>query len=368
MKNVDLLPVIRQFQFAGDVLDASPHGNGHIHETYLVRHRDGAGSAGTILQCINHRIFPDVPRLMANIERVTRHLRVKVAAAGGDPDREALALVPTRSGGSYYQAPDGKYWRAYRVIAGAHVIETASIPAQAREAGRAFGRFQKMLLDLPPPRLHDIIPDFHHTPRRWAALTAAIERDAVNRAASAGQEIAFAWSRAALAHDRSGKCPNDGLPERITHNDTKINNVLLDDRTSRALAVIDLDTVMPGRVPHDFGDQVRTTAFPGAEDEPAASSLVFRRDLFAALLRGYLDEAGEFLTPAEIDSLAGAGMLITFEIGIRFLTDYLDGDTYFRIHRPGHNLDRARVQFARVRALEDAADYLATTVENYRKG
>ncbi len=219
---------------------------------------------------------------------------------------------------------------------------------QAYEAGKAFGKFQQMLADLPQPRLHESIPDFHHTPKRFDALEKAIDSDVVNRAASSRPEIEFALAHRSMV----SRLLDANLPERVTHNDTKLNNVLIDNETGEGICVIDLDTVMPGLAAYDFGDMVRTTTSPAKEDEQDLSKVRMDFAMFDALLRGYLDAAGDFLTAGEKEVLTFSGKLITFEIGIRFLTDHLSGDTYFKVHRPGHNLDRARTQFKLVESIE----------------
>jgi Ser/Thr protein kinase RdoA (MazF antagonist) len=254
----------------------------------------------------------------------------------------------------------GETWRAYRFIENARTYDAVTSAEQAFQAARAFGRFQQQLASLPPPRLHETIPDFHHTPKRFAALEQAIAADAKGRAALARAEIEFARSRQSIA----GVLLGAGLPERITHNDTKFNNVLLDDTTGEAVCIIDLDTVMPGLALYDFGDMVRTTTSPAAEDEQDLSKVTLKFPLFEALVRGYLESAGGFLTPAEKQHLAFSGKLITFETGIRFLADYLAGDTYFKVHREGHNLDRCRTQFKLVESIERQEEQMNRTVES----
>jgi hypothetical protein len=345
----------RAFALEGDFLSAEPWGSGHIHDTYRAKsNRTTFDRAGTpaycILQRINTQIFRNLAALMENIERVTAHLAAQVS---GEPDsgRRVLTLIPTRSGRFWFTDVDGHAWRAFRFIANAHTIDQVSSPAQAFEAARAFGLFQRRLTSLPPPRLHDTIPNFHHTPSRFAALEDAIARDAAGRVRTSAPEIAFALARKPL----TTALLDAGLPERVTHNDTKINNVLFDDddEAGEALCVIDLDTVMPGLAPYDFGDMVRTMTCPAAEDERDLTQVRVHFPLFEAIARGYLSTAGSFLTPAEKDALVLAGKLITFETGIRFLADHLNGDTYFKVHREGHNLDRCRTQFALVASVEE---------------
>ncbi len=335
-----------QFRIPGRYLGAEAYGNGHINDTYVAWWDQDSRRRRTLLQRINHHIFRDIPRLMDNIARVTEHLRNRLAGRpGGDPERETLTLIPTRDGAVFYQDPDGNAWRSYVFIERATTYDICQTPSQAYQAARAFGRFQCLLADLPDPPLHETIPCFHHTPRRFAALRDMIERDPVNRAAGITGEITFALQREPLAETITRQLDTGALPLRITHNDTKLNNVMLDDQTGQGICVIDLDTVMPGSSLYDFGDLVRTSTRDAAEDQPDPHRQIFRIDLFAQIVRGYLDSAGDFLTAAERDSLVIAARLLTFTIGVRFLTDYLAGDTYFKTSRPDHNLDRARVQF-----------------------
>lgn len=362
----DLEAVSARFRTEGSFLEGALYGTGHINDTYAVWFDTAAGRRRMILQRVNHNVFKDVPRLMENIQRVTAHIGTKISALGGTPDRETLTLIPTTDGAGFLREADGNHWRMYMFIEGARTYDEVTDLDQVREAARAFGRFQTHLLDLPGPRLHETIPGFHHTPKRFAALEAALAADPRNRAARARPEIEFALARKAMTGVLIRKLDQGELQERVTHNDTKINNVMLDDATGRGVCVIDLDTVMPGLVLYDFGDQVRTTTCTGAEDDQDLAAVRFEPDRFEALVQGYLDTAREFLLPAEIDALAFSGKLITFEIGIRFLADYLDGDVYFKTHRPDHNLHRARVQFERVRHMEAALATMEATVARFR--
>lgn len=348
-----------QFEFSGEVLSLASHGGGHINDTYLVTSQAQGAPVRYILQHINRHVFRDPVAVMQNVERVTAHL-AKQSAGQPDSARRALRPVPARDGRKWHVDAQGETWRAYRFIENARTYETATSVEQAFQAARAFGRFQQQLSSLPPPRLHETIPDFHNTPKRFAALEQAIAADAAGRAALAGREIEFARARQAI----TGNLLDAGLPERITHNDTKFNNVLLDDKTGEAVCVIDLDTVMPGLALYDFGDMVRTTTSPAAEDEKDLSRVTMQFSMFEALVRGYLESAGTFLTAAERKFLAFSGKLITFEIGIRFLADYLSGDTYFKVHREGHNLDRCRTQFKLVESIEQQEEEMNRLVES----
>lgn len=358
-KTHDVPAIARHFQFQGELINFAPHGNGHINDTYLVTCRPGGAPVHYILQHINRHVFHNPAAVIENIERVTAHLAAQ-AAGTPESDRRVLSLIPTRDGCAWYVDPEDETWRAYRYIGGARTYDTPESTQLAFHAARAFGRFQQQLASLPPPRLNETIPDFHHTPKRFAALRQAIDADACNRAGLAKPEIDFA-----LAHEPiTGVLLGANLPERITHNDTKLNNVLFDDATGEGICVIDLDTVMPGLALYDFGDMVRTTTSPSAEDERDLSKVGLQFPLFEALVRGYLSAASEFLTPAEKRLLAFSGKLITFEIGIRFLADYLNGDTYFKVHREGHNLDRSRTQFELVRSIERQEEEMNHLVES----
>jgi Ser/Thr protein kinase RdoA (MazF antagonist) len=354
----DVRAVARHFQIHGDFLSAEPYGSGHINDTYRVAFDQDGARARYVLQRINHSVFKNPAALMENIQRVTAHLEKKLAgesAAG----RRVLTLVPARDGKPFYRDDQGDYWRVYIFIEKARTFDAVESPQQAFEAGKAFGRFQKLLADLPAPRLHDTIPDFHHTPKRFAALEKAVETDAINRAKFAKPEIKFALKHKPVV----GGLLDARLPERVTHNDTKFNNVMLDDVTGEGICVIDLDTVMPGLALYDFGDLVRTATSPAMEDERDLSKVTMQFPMFEALTRGYLASASGFLTPAEKRLLSFAGRLITFEIGIRFLADFLAGDNYFKVHRENHNLDRCRTQFKLVESIGQQEETMNKLVE-----
>jgi Ser/Thr protein kinase RdoA (MazF antagonist) len=349
----------RSFEIDGEFIEAQPYGSGHINDTYRLFFKNGGAPFCNILQRINHNIFKNPEALMQNVERVTAHLATIVA---DEPDwrRRALRLIPARDGRGWHVDAAGNHWRAYRFIEKARTYDAVESTEQAFQAGRAFGRFQQQLAGLPAPRLHDTIPDFHHTPKRFGALERAIAADAAGRAALAKAEIDFA-----LAHKPMASVLLDAkLPERVTHNDTKFNNVMLDDSTGEGICVIDLDTVMPGLAPYDFGDMVRTTTSPAMEDERDLRKVTMQFPMFEALVRGYMSSAREFLTREEKALLAFSGKLITFEIGTRFLTDYLAGDTYFKVHREGHNLDRCRTQFKLVESIEEQEERMNRLVES----
>ena len=342
----DLGDIALQFA-AGEFSQAATYGGGHINETYCVTVTRAGAPFRFILQRINHHVFRNPALLMENVERVTQHLSAKLASNPGK-ERHAITLIPDRAGRTLYTGPTGEFWRAWQFVEDSHTCDPVESARQAWEGAHAFGRFLQLLADLPSPRLHETIPGFHYAPGRIAALEDAVSGDAALHARDAQPEIAFALAR------KSEMCAllSAGLPERVTHNDAKINNVLLDDWTSEALCVIDLDTVMPGYAACDFGDLVRSATCPAPEDERDLSKVGMRFDLFEALARGYLSGAGGLLTREEKESLVFGGKLITYLIGIRFLTDYLNGDTYYKVHRPGHNLDRCRVQFKLLESIE----------------
>ena len=343
----DVERIVSQFQVSGECTEATPYGGGHINDTYCVVFDESGGTVRQILQRINGKIFKSPASNMENIQRVTSHLAAKVA---GEPDcgRRVLTLIPARDGRVWYEDAAGSYWRMYRFIEGARTYEAVESTDQAFQAAKAFGEFQRLLSDLPAPRLHETIPDFHHTPKRFAALEAAIGADVAGRAMGVKREIEFALARKPL----SRVLLDADLPERIIHNDTKFSNVMLDDATGEGICVIDLDTVMPGLALHDFGDMVRTATSPTQEDERDLSKVTMQFPMFEALVRGYLSSAGGFLTRAEKQHLVLSGKVITFEQGVRFLADYLAGDTYYKVHYEGQNLDRCRTQFKLIESIE----------------
>jgi Ser/Thr protein kinase RdoA (MazF antagonist) len=358
-KESNVAAAARQFEISGEFFEAKPYGSGHINDTYQVFFREGGVSCCHILQRINHSIFKNPVALMENIQRVTAHLATRVA---DEPDwhRRVLRLIPARDGRAWHVDAEGNHWRAYYFIKKARTYDAVESTEQAYQAARAFGRFQELLASLPAPRLHDTIPDFHHAPKRFKAFEKAVAADVAGRAIMVKPEIDFVLARQSI----TGVLLDANLPERVTHNDTKFNNVMLDDATGEGICVIDLDTVMPGLAPYDFGDMVRTTTSPAMEDEQDLTKVTMQFPMFEALVRGYLSSAGEFLTKAEKDLLAFSGRLITFELGIRFLTDYLAGDTYFKVHRNGHNLDRCRTQFKLIESIEQQEEKMDRLVES----
>jgi len=362
----DIKTVAGAFDVEGAYASGGPYGTGHINDTYAVTLDRSAGPVRYILQRINHDVFKRPVQVMENIQRVTRHVRGKLVAADADDvDRRTLTLIPTREGGSFHLDCDGNYWRMYVFIEKAQTYDELETTGQAFEAAKAFGTFMKQLADLPGRPLAETIPGFHDTRSRFDTLQSAIDADVCNRAAECGGEIAFANERESMV-DTLLDLQRDGrIAPAITHNDTKLNNVMLDDVTGEGICVIDLDTVMPGLSLYDFGDMARTAMRPCPEDEVDLSKVVGRIDMFEAITRGYLASAGDVLNTIEIEHLASSARLITLEIGIRFLTDYLQGDTYFKTHRDGQNLDRARVQLRMVESMEEHAEAMQRIVRRY---
>lgn len=355
------------FAFEGAYVGALPYGSGHINDTLAVYVQLESGAARRyILQRINTDVFRNPIALMENILHVTGHVRDAVIQAGGDPLREGLTLVLARDGRQYWLDEDGGYWRAYVFIEGAATLQRAEKPEDFYQSARAFGRFQQLLAAFPAKSLHETIPNFHNTPDRLDQLKAAVERDALGRLKDVRSEVDFALSHQREVHALQDQLEAGVLPLRVTHNDTKLNNVMIDDATGQGICVIDLDTVMPGLTAYDFGDAIRFGASTAAEDETDLSLVQMDLTLFEAYVRGFMETAGQALTAQEIASLPVGAKMMTLECGIRFLTDYLSGDTYFRIHREHHNLDRARTQFTLVRDMQNKDADMRAIVDRYR--
>jgi len=333
--------VVELFTLAGKVLGIAPLPSGHINDSYRV----DAGSESYLLQRLNPQVFPDAGKVMDNVSRVTAHLTARLRAAGVvDWRRRTLALVPARTGADWVRDGAGAAWRLFGFISGTVVRERAESPADALAAGRSFGEFLRLLSDYHGAPLTETIPGFHDTAARFERLEQAVRKDARRRVAGARLEIELAMNQRRLADVLPPLLRSGAVPSRIAHNDAKLSNVLLDEPSGEPLCVVDLDTVMPGSALYDFGDLVRSAMSPTAEDEEDLSQVGVRVPMFEALVRGYLETAGTVLTPGERDLLVFAGRLITLEQAVRFLTDHLEGDRYYRIARPGHNLIRARTQ------------------------
>jgi len=357
------LEVLELFALEGRFVSAAHYGSGHINDTFVVLQDIGAARPRRyVAQRINDRIFKNVPALMDNVRRVTAHLNAKAG-----PASRQLTLALSRAGEACARDSQGGWWRFYDFIEGAHTVDRVTSEAEAREAARAFGDFQAQLADLPDGRLHETIPNFHHTRSRFENFRKALQEDKVGRAAEVKAEIDFAFSREADADVLLDLLAKGEVSERVTHNDTKINNVMLDDVTKRAVAVIDLDTVMPGLPLYDFGEMMRTSASTTMEDDPEPANMKLDLRLFEVLVEGYLSSAvGGVLNATERAHLGFAGRLMAYENGLRFLTDYLQGDTYYKIKYPQHNLVRTRTQFALVRSIIAQSDGIDRILEKFR--
>jgi Ser/Thr protein kinase RdoA (MazF antagonist) len=346
-----------KFEIPGRFAEAVPYGSGHIHDTYRVRYETPQQSARFILQRINTQVFRDPLALMDNLSRICAHQLDRLAAEGvPDPERRCLTLVPALDGRPYSVDGNGNHWRCFPFQEGTRSLNRVETEDQAHETARAFGGFAARLLDLSGPGLATTIPQFHDLAHRYAALETAIREDRNARVKSARPEIDRAASWFETLEREFREFGGLDLPVRIFHNDCKINNVLLDADSGKGLCVIDLDTVMDGTVLCDFGELVRTSTCRSVEDEIQLNAVSFELDLLRGVARGYLEGAGSFLTPAELRILPIAGIIMTFENAIRFLTDHLCGDTYFKTHRAGHNLDRARTQLRLVEVMDESRE------------
>ena len=350
------------FGFPGDA-PLHPVQGGHINDTFSIETAEGV----FILQRINRFVFPSPEHIMENIAAVTEFLREKIQRRSGDPLRETLHIRRTVDGQSFVRDEAGEYWRCMTFIPDATAHETATGTGMLREAGYAFGNFQSMLSDYPADTLHEIIPKFHDTPDRFRQLKEAVDKDTAGRKKDAQPELDFAFAREQNCGLLMNLLREGKLPLRVTHNDTKMSNVLIDDVTGKAVCVIDLDTVMPGLTAFDFGDSIRAGAATAAEDETDLSKVHFDLERFEAYARGFLAAAGDALTETELETLPDGAILMTFEVGIRFLADFLNGDVYFRTAYPTHNLDRARNQFKLVEEMEQKRAEMGQIIANCRK-
>lgn len=354
------------FLTEGEFVSCHRYGNGHINDTYLMVRSDGGKEHRYILQHMNSKIFKDIEGLMRNVEGVTRFMRRQIIENGGDPDRETLNLVRTREGGTYYRDSAGESWRVFLFISGGTCYEQVESPEDFYQSGKAFGRFHRLLSRYPARELTETIPNFHNTPARIEAFKKAVWEDICGRAAKVQEEIRFVL-------DREGECGaamdmlKDGkLPLRVTHNDTKLNNIMIDNATGKSLCILDLDTVMPGLSIFDYGDSIRFGANTAEEDETDLKKVSLSIPLFDIYTKGFLEGCEGSLTENEINMLPMGAKLMTLECGIRFLTDYLQGDVYFKTARENHNLDRCRTQFALVSDMERKWNLMKEIVDTYR--
>ena len=353
-----MLEIVYSFRLPAQPASCEPHGEGHVNRTYLVRLVNGEQY---ILQRVSRAAFHDIPGLMENIAAVTKFL-----AARTDDPRAAMRLVPATDGKDWYVDGEGEYWRMYAFIENSVCLQSPERPEDFYQSAVAFGSFQRMLRDFPAETLHETIPDFHNTPDRYRKFRAALEADAAGRAKDVRREIDFALAREKNASALQNLLRAGKLPLRVTHNDTKLNNVMLDVKTHKALCVIDLDTVMPGLAAYDFGDSIRFGASTASEDEKDLGKVSLDLDLYRTFTEGFVTACAG-LTDAELDSLPLGAKLMTLECGVRFLTDYLEGDHYFAVARPEHNLDRARTQFKLVADMEQKWDAMCSIVQEAKQ-
>jgi len=356
--------ILSFFAIPGDHLKTEKFGSGLINDTYLCSYREGDEIRKYILQRINTTVFTRPGLVMENVEVVTRHIVNRLRSSGmADPSRSAPTLVFTRDNRSSYREASGAFWRMFHFIEAGTVYDAVVDARHAYEVGRGIGMFQALVADLPPETLHDTLPGFHHTPRYLSAYDDALRADEKGRASGIKPETAFVDRRRSLAPLLIDLMTSGGLPVRVVHNDPKVNNVMVRIDTHEALCMLDLDTVKPGIVHFDFGDCVRSAANPAGEDAPDPDSAQLALPLFEAIAEGYLRETGGFLTGKEIELLPLSVKVITFELGLRFLADYLRGDAYFRTNYPGHNLHRARVQFRLLETIEAAEERMTSFIQ-----
>ena len=357
--------IVGQFCIEGEVIEHVPFGNGHINITKLVTVKNGDETVQYVLQRINKNVFKNPDQLMENYVGVTKFIRKKIEEMGGDPLREVINAIPAKTGKPYIIDEEGEYWRLLVYVTDSMSYDKVERPEQFYDSAVSFGDFQYMLRDYPAETLHETIVNFHNTPDRFRQLSEAIANDAKGRLKEVEAEVAFAREREAFAHTLEDAHKEGRLPLRVTHNDTKLNNILFDTNTGKALCVVDLDTIMPGYSVNDFGDSIRFGATTALEDETDLSLVNFDISLYELYVKGFIEGAKGGLTEGELEMLPIGAIMMTFECGMRFLADYLNGDTYFRIHRPSHNLDRCRNQFKLVADMEKRLDEMKAIVKKY---
>ena len=364
MMNEKIAAIIASFALETGSVEAAPYGNGHINDTLCVIVHAQEGDKRYILQRVNSYVFPKPEEVIQNIEKVTAYLREIIVKEGGDPQRETPTLMETKDGKHHVIAEDGELWRMYRFVEGTKSGDLPDTPELFALSGRAFGKFQQQLGGFDASVLNETIVDFHNTPARYAQLQDAIARNEAGRLNEVAQEIAFCEKYEQEVHTLLDAMEKGEIPLRVTHNDTKLNNVLLDAVSGEGVCVIDLDTVMPGLAAYDFGDSIRSGASTAAEDEQDLSKVDISLEMFRAFAEGFLAEAGEALNAREKELLPMGAKLMTLECGMRFLADHLNGDKYFKVHRPNHNLDRARTQFTLVRRMEEKWDEMMAIIRS----
>lgn len=356
------LNVFRKFEVTDTPEKFEPCNVGHINSTFYVT---CDGQHKYVLQKINTSIFKRPVELIENIINVTEFIKAKVIADGGDASREVLQLIPTKNGKYYVRDEENSVWRMYYSIVRAKTFQTVEDPVLFYNSALAFGKFQRMLADFPADKLNETIPNFHNTVSRFADFEEAVKNDLAGRADSVRDEIQFVLDHKDVCSYITDRIATGEYPLRVTHNDTKLNNVMIDEETLEGVCVIDLDTVMPGSVLYDFGDSIRFGASSADEDERDLSKVYMRLDLFDEYARGFILGLENSLTEAEILGLPMGALVITLETGIRFLTDHLNGDTYFAVHRENHNIDRARTQFKLVSDMEKKLPEMNEIIKKY---
>lgn len=358
--------VAMQFALEGELKELSVFGNGHINDTLRATCELADGRTKRyIVQRMNDGIFKNPDELMENVMNVTSFLRKKIIAAGGDPDRETLNVIPTKDGKNYLTDENGDFWRCYIFIEDATSFDQVEKPEDFYNSAVAFGNFQRLLADYPAATLHETIKNFHNTVSRFTDFKKAVEEDVAGRARDVQKEIQFVLDREADCHVICDALAKGELPLRVTHNDTKLNNIMIDNRIGKGLCVIDLDTVMPGSSLYDYGDSIRFGASTGAEDEQNLDLIWCDLELFEIYTKGYVEGCGGSLTETEIRMMPMGAKLMTLECGMRFLADHLQNDIYYKIHRENHNLDRARTQFKLVADMEAKWNEMNAIVEKY---
>ena len=361
----EIVDIFSKFATDSELDEFCSYGKGHINSTFRLICKEGSETKKYTLQNINTNVFKHPEWVMENIVRVTEFLKKKIIAEGGDPDRETLTVIPTKKGGNYYVDSYGRAWRMYGFIDDVTTYQLIEKEGIFEKTAELFGDFQKKLLDFPADTLYETIPDFHNTPSRLRDLEAAIKKDSAKRVESVKSEIDFVLSRRDKCDFITKRLESGEFPMRVTHNDTKINNVLVDNATGEGLCIIDLDTVMPGSALYDFGDAIRFGASSAVEDECDLDKVHIRLDLFEEFTRGYIRSVGDTLTKEEILAFPMGAYILTFETGIRFLTDHINGDVYFKIHHENHNLERARNQFKLVADMEEKMEEMDKIVKKY---
>ena len=358
--NEKVMHIISQFDFKGELTNVEPYGSGHINDTFRLTYKDNENTNYYILQKLNTDIFTRPEELMENVVNVTEFLKKKVIENNGNPSRETLNVICTKEGQSFYKY-ENEYWRVFVFVSNAECYDEVKCDEDFYESAYAFGKFQSMLSDYPAHTLHETIYNFHNTAVRYERFKEVVKADVKGRVKDVQNEIDFVMNHDYLSHALADM----NLPLRVTHNDTKLNNIMIDKDTHKGICVIDLDTVMPGLAANDFGDAIRFGASTGAEDEKDLSKIECDMHLFEVYTKGFIEGCSGNLTKEELLALPYGAMTMTYECGMRFLTDHIEGDVYFKIHRENHNLDRARTQFKLVADMESKLETMMNIVKKY---